>query len=311
MSIDSKHVVVSSAVPVKPDVKKASRPSQSKDGKDGKEGKDVVGPRKDGGKVRMGSSQVHSLLAGLALTPSAAETVLRQELLNARFRASTASVDDIKHVYYSGTFTLADTEGTLPFCRVIGGSAFNQRLTNAVTLKSLKFRFIVDRQPTATGTVAARSPVLSIVIWRDKIPSTPGTAPTIYGTDTSPPASGTLMFSRLGQSNTSWNSIAVLNPITVPSYHIYHVHHMDLNDSSTYDYVTPATAYGLPGPKKWRDEIHVDLNDVQQDYAIPTSTAPDVNDVYITVITDMSYTNQGYQDVMWFTTDTEFRDKQL
>jgi len=108
--------------------------------------------------------------------------------------------------------------------------------------------FSSRREPTGTGTVPALVPTITFVVWRDKIPATVGAIPTILGTDANPPASTTLMLSRLGSASVTYNSVAVRNPVTDLDYHIYDVRHFELNPEN-YDYVTPASAYGLPAPK--------------------------------------------------------------
>jgi len=116
--------------------------------------------------------------------------------------------------------------------------------------------------------------------------------------------------SRVGVTSTSYNSIAIRNPVTANDYHIYHVEHIELNDKATFDYVTPATALGIPAPQRWRREFEVDLHDVQAIYPSYSSGAPEINDVYLTVYTDQSYTNQGYNDNFQLLTTSEFVDVQ-
>lgn len=265
-----------------------------------------------GREVCVGPSQVHSILAGLALTPSSAETILRQELLKARSFGSGSSdsaIADFKHIYSMASQALSGTEYTASLCRVVGGTAANQRITNTIRLRRVHLRYSIDRNITATGTAAADTPIFTIVVWREKIPATVGTPAVIYGTDSNPPSSPTLMFSRLGSSAVNYNSLAVLNPVTSSDYHIYDVQHICLNDQS-YSYVTPATGLGLPSPKRWIGDVKLDLNSVKQNYSTYTSTDADINAVWFTIQTDRAYTNYGYQDFFTYTTDCEFEDVQ-
>lgn len=252
-----------------------------------------------------------SLAAKLGLVGPADEAVVRRMLLLQRsFGSSAEKSAERKHYYTVGGFALASAETTLPLSRIIGGTASNTRTTNTVRLHRCNFRMSIFRQPTGTSSVAAGTPILRWVIWRDKIPATPGTAPTLWGTDANPPASTTLMFSRLGSANVVHNQTAVFNPVTALDYHVYETGHMDLNDKATYDFVTPATAFGLPAPQKWFFHKEFSLHNVVQNYASYTATAADVNDVYITFITDFDYSNQGYGDNTSYSSDLEFEDMQ-
>lgn len=132
----------------------------------------------------------------------------------------------------------------------------------------------------------------------------------MYGTDANPPASTTLMFSRLGNADPIYNAIAVRNPVTALDYHIYEVHHHKLVAQSTYDFTTPASGFGIPAPERWHFEYKLDLHKVRQDYASYTATDPDVNALYFTYVLDTSMTNQNYEDQVNVSIDTEFEDLQ-
>lgn len=252
-----------------------------------------------------------AIAAAVGIDPAADAAIMRQLLLQQRnlgFSAEEAA--EYKHIYTLAQVALATTETTVALCRVTGGTTTSTRTTNTISVYDTHIRFTIKRAVTGSGTTGANSPIFRYVIWRDKVPATPGSAPTILGTDSNPPSSTTLMFSRLGSADPEYNSIAVFNPITAPEYHIYESGHMELNDKATYDYTTPATAYGLPAPQKWIKEHRIDFHRVQQNYATYAATAPDINDIYFTFWVDLSYTNQGYQDYITYTVDTVFADEQ-
>lgn len=241
------------------------------------------------------------------ITPNDA-SVIRQLLL--KQRSGTEKSAERKHIYTQGQFALGVSETTIPLCRVVGGTAVNTRLTNTIAVRHVTFRFSISRSPSGPSTVAAQQPIMRYLFWRDKIPASPGSAPTILGTDTNPPSSGTLILSRLGSANPIDSAIAVFNPITAMDYHVYECKSMCLNDKSTYDYVTPATAFGVVAPQKWHFDVRLDMHKVKQNYPAYTSTAPDVNDLYFTAFSDMDYSTQGFLDYLTYSVDTEFEDLQ-
>lgn len=269
----------------------------------------------ESGKIRMESPQIHTILASLVNPPETGPTpeqILRQELLKLRSGfSSTEKSAERKHVYNQATGAITNgTETTYILARVLTGSASSQRLTNTIKIRKGTLRFTIVRTASGVGTAVAPMPILTYVIWRDKIPATVGTAPTILGTDANPPASTSLMLSRLGSASLRYNSLAVFNPITAPEYHIYEVKHHELNDDSNFTYTTPATALGIPAPKTWHFRINLDFNGVVQNYAAAASAAPDVNDIYFSFFTDIDYTNLTFTDTIFFTSDVEFEDMQ-
>lgn len=285
-----------------------------------------------GGKTSLGPQKVDTGLAGVAgkqpdakskaiqtqaaiasaigLLQPADEAIIRRLLLQQRSAGSTEVSAERKHWYNIGGFSLASTENTIPLARIPGGTASNTRTTNTIGLIKCKVRITIERLPTTTGTTAARTPGIRWVIWRDKVPATVGTAPTLWGTDSNPPSSTSLMFSRLGSAAVVDNQIAVFNPITAMDYHVYAAGHEILNDKSTFDFTTPATAFGIAAPQKWQHEHMIDFHGVNQNYATYAATASDINDVYITYIADIDYTNLGYSDNLAYITDCEFEDLQ-
>lgn len=247
-----------------------------------------------------------ALVSKLADTPDQAQQILRKELLLARSgRSSVMGTTEDKHYYNQSRTNFSDTEATIPLCRVTGGTATNTRTTNAIAVKGFKFRYVIRRIGTATGSVIPRDPILTLVFWRDKIPATVGTPPTILGTDANPPASTTLMFSRLGTSDTRMNSIAIKNPVTALDYHIYEIHHHNSNQA---DWYIDTSAKTSAGPHSVHREVFIDTHRVAQIYATYAATAPDVNDLYCTIYSDIDYTNVGFVDEIEYSIDTEFED---
>jgi len=286
----------------------SSSSTSSKDSKNAKSGKKLV---KRGCGKDLGKSTPHSLLAQLVDSKEGsdqAQAIIRKELLLARSLKSSIASAEAKHYYGIDTASVGSTETSVPLCRVVGGTASNTRTTNTIAVKGSTIRFLVRREPTGTGTVPALVPTITFVVWRDKIPATVGAIPTILGTDANPPASTTLMLSRLGSASVTYNSVAVRNPVTDLDYHIYDVRHFELNPEN-YDYVTPASAYGLPAPKIFRFEFKYDFHRVKQIYATYAATDPDVNAIYFTFYSNMNYTGQGYVDTASWTVDTEFEDE--
>lgn len=281
--------------------------------KDSKEeGVQLVGHSKEGGKDNLeapGVSQVHSLLAGLALTPASAEQLIRRELLLSRFKSDSNALAETKHFYSVGTGSVTTSETTVSLASIVGGTASNTRTTNSIELNRATVRAVYRLILTGPSTIAPFLPGLTQVVWRDNVPSTVGTPPTVFGTDTNPPSSTTLVYSRCGAS-TDYNQLAVRNPVTSLDYHVYDIKHIDLVPCS-FDYSTPATAYGVTAPTHYRMETKIDLNKVRQDYAAYSSTDPDVNAVYVTWVLDTTLTNLGYSVGLYYLTDTEFRDLQI
>lgn len=255
--------------------------------------------------VDMGKQKVNTILS-LAGDPSEAQSILRKELLLERsFGSKAMGTAEDKHYYATARITITPAEQTIPLCRVTGGTATNTRTTNAIAVKGFKFRYILRRIGATGSTTAPREPTLTLVFWRDKIPATVGTAPTIIGTDANPPASTTLMFSRLGSADERTNAVAIRNPVTALDYHIYEVRHHQTNPA---DMLVNSTSSVTSGPISHRHECVIDTHRVSQIYATYAATAPDVNDLYMTIYSDIDYTNIGYLDELEYSIDTEFED---
>lgn len=234
--------------------------------------------------------------------------IIRDELLASR--SHSKGIDEWKHFYVNGGTQPSTTETSIAYCRVVGGTASNSRTTNTIHLHRTVVRLQLYRNPTGVSTAATvLLPTLTMLHWVDKIPATPGSVPTIYGTDANPPASDTLMFSKLGNA-TQPPQLCVRNPLTKEDYHVYK-HDVHFCGDQNYTFVVPATPTGIATPHIWNFEYVIDYNGRQQQYAAYNSSAPCINDLYFTFILDAALTNQGYTLNMVYTFDTEFKDVQL
>lgn len=270
-----------------------------------RQGKNVQGSLLE----QMGKRGISNPLVCLPSDPTEAFQILRKELLLSRSRGPNA-IAESKHYYLTDATNASTTEKTLSLCRVTGGTASNTRTTNTIAVKHSTIRISIRRTAPSPGTTQAYQPIISFIFWRDKIPSTVGTAPTVWDTDANPPASTTCIMSRLGSADPIYNALAVRNPITALDYHIYEAHHHQLSSRATFDFTTPASGFGIPSPDRWHFEYKIDMNKVRQNYAAYASTDPDVNALYMTYVVDTLMTNQGYQDQVTVTIDTEFEDLQ-
>lgn len=279
------------------------------------QGKILVRPKpKASSSSSLAPQKVHPLLASMGFkNASEIQAILRDELISLRSGGRhEGSLADWKHFYVVGTATaVSTTEASTALCAVTGGTAVNNRVTNTIGLRKLRLRYRIERVLSAAApTAVTREPVIHVYVWRDKIPVTPGTAPTTAGTDANPPASATLMFSRLGAATVAAGDMPVRNPITEDAYHLYGYHKVTLDTHAGFNLIDAAAGTGMPGPLVKFGEFMIDLNEVQQKYATFAATASDINNLWITVHSPTSYTNQGYSDTFAFTSDIEFHDIQ-
>lgn len=260
-------------------------------------------------------SQVHPLLSELGFSAEEVNALLRSELLQERSRGrGEGSLADWKHYYTSsGPISITTTNQIdFPLARIAGGTAVNTRTAATIKLRKCRIKIAIRRIPTATATVTPDTvPVLQLVYWRDKVPTTPGTVPVLWIPGTNPPASGTAMFDSLGGAATDQRILAIRNPITEEAYHIYHYEEHTLHMHEGYQMTTPATGYGNAAPQFWIFDHNIDFNDVQQNYPSYASSQSDINDPYLTIrISSYSATN-SFVDQYTVVTDTEFYDEQL
>lgn len=261
----------------------------------------------------LGESKVNSLLAELGFDAEEAATLLRQELIAERSRGShEGSLADWKHAYgTSGPNTLSISETSYTVAAIAGGTTVSTRTTNTIALRKARIKLFFNRIFSATPTAAFRDPNIIVVIYRDKIPVTPGTPPTVHGTDANPPASTTFLFSQLGvaaSTNPAAVACMVRNPITEDAYHIYEVRHVKIPIGG---FTYTGTTLGMPNPYSKVEHFDIDLNMVQQKYASYAATASDINNIYICVFADHDYTNMGITDSVSAVIDLEFMDLQV
>lgn len=256
--------------------------------------------------------EIYSRVACMA-DPKEQELYIRQQLLLSRSYPGEIESLQCKRYYASiNNQQLSTTEQSLHLCIPGSGSALNQRLTNVVKAKKCVIRFALYRVGASTGTVIATpTPILSVIVWRNKIPAAPGTIPSIFALDANPPVSATAMFSGLGiGSGGPTKPLFVRNPVTLLDYHLYHRRDFTLNDEATFDYVTPATGLGIPAPRAWHHQIDVDFHKADVIFSASGSNAPEINDLCVTFVANTDYTNYGFTDQLYVTTDTEFEDVQ-
>lgn len=240
-----------------------------------------------------------------------------------RFLAST------KRIYTVGQFALrpngssGSSETYLAPCHIGGGPGPDQRQTECVRLKHLSIKMTVTRLAgQAVGSTNARiaAPIMSFIVFRDKVPESAGTSPIVWIKDgINPPRDQYAVMSCLDPTSLSppgniqaFTSIAVQNPCTSAQYHIYKLVHHELNSGMQFTAVTDVAApsttpSGQPWSKTWRFEYNIPLHGVKQQYV--TSTAqPTLNDIWMAWTTDIDYTNLQYQDTVCVTTETTFDD---
>lgn len=263
-------------------------------------------------KESVGVPKVHTLLAGLGLDPASAEQLLRQELLRERNSFSGRIGTDAKRFYTATSYAAAAaaTETTTALCRPVGGTALDSRTDNVIKLHKLVIHWNIERLWGAAPTAVVRYPIHRFVVWRDKIPSTPGTAPTVFATDADPPVNTTCIYTRLGvAAGAGFDSIAQRNPNTLDEYHVYYDEkHMVRPNAPGFD-ANDGKYHTQSG--RLHGKIIIDLHKVQQQYASYTATEPLINDLYITTIPDQVTTNMGFADYVNFTSEVTFDDVQV
>lgn len=239
---------------------------------------------------------------------------IRNELLKLRSSGRhEGSLADWKHYYTTtGPTNFSSTNQIdFPLARIVGGTAVNTRTGATVSLRKCRIKVYIKRIPVSiSSTLADTPPVLQMVYWRDKIPTTPGTVPVLWATDTNPPSSTVNMFVSLGNSASTAAALALRNPITEDAYHIYKVHEHILQMDEGYN-ISSSGGFGNAPPKVWIFEHTVDFHDVQQKYSSYATAQSDINDPYLTMrITNYSATS-SFIDQYTVVTDTEFEDVQL
>lgn len=265
------------------------------------------------GLMGMGSQESYPLLAFMGSQESELKQIdeeLRRELLKTRSQGRhEGTLADWKHAYNQLSSTLSQSEASNTLATITTGTEINQRATNQVRLRKSRISGSIHRVQTGTPSVYLDPLGVHIVVWRDKVPATPGTAQVIHGTDTNPPTSGTLIYSRLGVAAGIADRNMVRNPITEDSYHIYkeHLIIIPVPDNASFS-TTPATAIYPPTDHGF--EFEIDLNELSQIYPSAGSSTSDINNLWITFWVD-TFSSSYAQTLQYnYTIDTEFEDDQ-
>lgn len=258
----------------------------------------------------METPTLHPLLSSLGFTADEVSAILRDELLAARSGGHhEGSLADWKHYYTAAASqNFSTTEYYVSMLAPAGGTTTGTRTGATITARKLRAKFTMQRVITGTPTVATYDPTYFVAFIRDKIPTTPGTCPTLHGVDTIPPSSGTLLFSQLGQNTPQGVLNIIQNPITEDSFHVYRVDRFKFNTKQGYTYT--GTTLGMPAPETQHHDIEIDLHGVQQKYPSYASVTSDINNIYMVVWTDQLLTNMGFADSFAFSSDCEFHDVQ-
>lgn len=242
--------------------------------------------------------------------PQALSLQIRDELLALKSAGRhEGSLADWKHNYRTiNATTISTTEAPYSLAAIAGGTTVSTRTGATISLRKLRIKFKHERTLNGTPTNQTRQPSLFVVIFRDKIPTTPGSIPVIHGTDSLPPSSGTLIFSQLGQATADAVSMMVRNPITEDAYHIYDVKRLSMK-MPAYGAFSAGTL-GQPAPQVEVHHWDIDLNEVQQKYSSYAATDPDINNICLVVFSDQALTGMGFTEQFSFVSDVEFHDVQ-
>lgn len=259
----------------------------------------------------VGIPKVHPLLAQLGFDSSEITALLRDELIAARSGGRhEGDLADWKHQYRTINATTGTTaEAPYSLAAIAGGTTVSTRTGATIALRKLRIHFRHERTLNGTPTNVTRAPSLFVVVFRDKIPTTPGSVPVIHGTDSLPPSSGTLMLSQLGQNTVDAVSLMVRNPITEDAYHVYAIHRLHLPTAAGYGNFSAGTL-GQCAPQVQVHHWDIDLGGVQQKYSSYAATDPDINNIAMVVFSDQAYTGMGFTETFAFVSDVEFHDVQ-
>lgn len=255
-----------------------------------------------------------SVLPQMALTDAELEQFLLREIAARSGGRHEGTLAESKHLYGAAgaLFTASGTEVASASSAVAGGTTVSTRLTNTICLRRLRIKLLLTRSYTGAGnTIGAQMPMVHMVIFRDKTPATPGTAPTVHGTDAAPPASISLLFSRLG-ANQGFDTdrTMILNPITEDLYHIYTYKKFGWSyEGTNLSGTAPAQEWDHPSKCQIHEE-NLDLNEVKQIYAGSAAT-PVTNAIYVVIWSDYVDDNAlGFQQGWRLVSDCEFHDVQ-
>lgn len=282
---------------------------------DGSVSPDDLSPRSASLAARgLAPSQANPVDRSLALTDAELEQFLLREIASRGGSRHEGSLAESKHLYGAAgaLFTVGGTEVASASTAIALGTTVSTRLTNTVCLRRLRLKFLLTRVFVASGnTLGAVQPEVHFVVFRDKTPAIPGTAPTVHGTDAAPPASISLIFSRLGgNQGPDTDRTMILNPITEDLYHIYTYKRFKWSNEGTQQMGTLGTQeWAFPTMYQVHEE-NIDLNEVRQIYAGSAAT-PITNAVYCVFWSDVVDDNGlGFTQGWRLVSDCEFHDVQ-
>lgn len=279
-----------------------------------------------------GSTSSASNVEGLTAYLDQREEELRAQLLAVKNGGLIPPYSQRKHKFilinHGPWLVQGDSYGTN--CTSIDeGTGPNQRVTNCVKIHSLRIKQVWRIQPNAAfSSVNPIFPECKTVVFRDKVPTSPGNMPIILATDTNPPITTTPLFVRLGAGQTPWaDRKAVLNPNTAGMYHIYHVdkvHGSELvGDVSLVSSSTDQTTWAMDGHAITK-EYYIDCHGVKVLYSqLSGSLMPMVNAIWYVVRVDSGGVSaapspapagqptdaqNGFGTYVYSTIDVEFED---
>lgn len=250
------------------------------------------------------------------LAADQAEDFLRQQLLQRGSRHGDTSLAEWKHFYKTNCASPTapmSTETSFNLAQIIGGTTVSTRVSNTILLHKLRLKFRIEVEcPFSVATTSGVDPqTFHVILWREKVPVTPGTPPTLYATDTNPPTSATAMFSRLGVGITDDSmDLVVRNPSTQMVYHIYKMWRLiqPVHNQVVATAPSGVTTSVIATPWVHIEDFELELG-CQQIYQTFSDTDSEVNNIYLTIVANNNM--QGYISTFAYTSDIEFRDIQL
>lgn len=255
----------------------------------------------------MGVPKVHPILAQLGV-PDAKQALSDLQALLIQERSGRKSLLNNAKRFY-GTARITVGNGVFQhqsLARIAAGATSANRNDDVVSGLSVTVHANFVRTYTATPN-ATHPPRIRWVLWRDKVPATPGTATATLSTGTNPPSSSTDMYTRLTETDVKFNMLAVRPSDTFDRYHVYETGILDMSVEKLVFGGINTVAYPFSRLKI----INHDLHNVEITFASDTVTTPMLNDIYFSIFSDFDYTGSAMVDTLWLTWDLAFRDKQL
>lgn len=244
---------------------------------------------------------------------TAEEKACRELLLTERFHTTKGNGESnaVRHMYSTIGATITSTPtyyelNAIPQTTVLPVTN-DERVGLAIKMLRLKARIVYNMVWSTTSTVYSQIPMMRVVLYREKVSVTSGTAPGVFLTDANPPASAIAVYSCLGQTRTNgFNSmVAVRNPITSHLYHVYHDEVIRFDPTASN--FSTGIAVGSFGPQSRFQEWDIDLHGVQVDFSGSGSSTMVTNPLWL-AITCADNTSQGWVIGMTGNFDLVFAD---